>query len=340
MSTATTRMERPRDGESGLTLVELMVSLVIVSVAVAATLSFGMQSTGANRISRRMITVERSARVSLEILSDAIRNSNAGVPTGQLQDLIGCATDSGLVVTNSTTAPDELLVIYASGGVVTSIRSTFNIDDTQMTVPDATELEPGDLVIVTDSAQGHLLEVRDVAVSGSDYILTVAASAGLCPSVVFPDEGYAPGSLVVRARINRFFIESGPSVGNIPTLMVDPDGDGPQNAEPVAEGIEDLQIVVGTDTNGDGEVTANGAGPDDDEWYYNVDGDSDPPAMTTTPPRALRITLVARSTIEDNDSPTSTRPAVEDRSAGAGPDEFRRRILSTTIEIRNLAGSP
>jgi prepilin-type N-terminal cleavage/methylation domain-containing protein len=334
------RLRPTRDAQRGLTLVELMVSLVIVSVAVAATLSFGMSSTSGNRVSRRMITVERSARVSLEILSDAIRNSNAGVTSGNLQDMTACSSDSGLTVTNNTIAPDELLVVYASGGVVTSIRASFDENDTQMTVPDASELEAGDFVIITDSVQGHLIEIQDVQASGSDYVLTVDASAGACPSVNFPADGYEPGSLVVRARINRFFIEDDASVGNIPTLMVDPDADGPMDPEPVAEGIEDMQIVVGADSNGDGDVTEVANGPDDDEWHYNFDGDSDPPAMSTLPPRALRITLVARSAIEDSDSTTSSRPAVEDRTGAASPDEFRRRILSTTVEIRNLDGSP
>jgi hypothetical protein len=207
-----------------------------------------------------------------------------------------------------------------------------------LTVLDGSEFEAGDYVLVSDFTQGHLLQITSVVpLMGFSHLITGAPS-GMCPilQVPFPAGGYAMGSLVVRARISRFYVDT-LVVGGAPTLMMDPDGDGPAAAEPLAEGIEDLQIAVGVDVDGDDALFDDGSATD--EWFYNVDGDGPPPAFTITPPRAYRVTVIARSVTESSVEKTSIRPAAEDRSAAAEPDVFRRRLLSATVEIRNLEGS-
>ena len=76
-----------------------------------------------------------------------------------------------------------------------------------------------------------------------------------------------------------------------------------------------------------------------DEWIYNIAGDVNPPAGTL---RAVRVTLVARtlSGLIGN-LKSYNRPAIEDHAAAAlNSDNFRRRILRTTAEVRNMSVSP
>jgi hypothetical protein len=116
----------------------------------------------------------------------------------------------------------------------------------------------------------------------------------------------------------------------------------------VAEAIEDLQIAIGIDQGvaptfeTDGQVGDDvAAAGDDDEWIYNHPDDSGPQAaVDAVPYRALRLTVTARSIGETTTVPTSIRPPAEDREGGTEADVFRRRSLSTTVEIRNLRGSP
>jgi hypothetical protein len=150
-----------------------------------------------------------------------------------------------------------------------------------------------------------------------------------------PSAGIAAGALVVRARAVAFFIAV--AADGLPTLMMDPDLDGPADPEPLADGIEDLQIAVGVDLDGDGILRDDGTAGD--EWFYNAAGDPAPPAVTTTRWRALRLTVVARTPHERSAELVSKRPAVEDRPVGDA-DVYRRRVLSTVVEIRNLEGSP
>ena len=149
---------------------------------------------------------------------------------------------------------------------------------------------------------------------------------------------YDVGSLVVRARHVTFFIDT---LDGIPTLMMDPDSDlagGTAPAEPLAEGVEDMQIAEGIDANGDQVISELGTAAGDDEWVFNVSGETAPAA--TVIPRAVRITLIARTAkpLQGGVTPYQ-RPAVEDRSAGAA-DAYKRRVLSARIELRNTTGSP
>jgi prepilin-type N-terminal cleavage/methylation domain-containing protein len=328
-------------GERGLTLIELMISLVISSIAISAALAMGYSMINAYHDHRRMLLAQRSARVSLEILADATRVSNPAVPQGNIEDLVGCTMTAGLRVVNSTTGPDRLELIHASGGVLTSLRTVWNTTQTTMTVLDASQLAIGDTIVVTNLDQAELIEITGITPQVNDYLVTTGQPSLLCGGApLFPGAGYAAGSLVIRAKISHFFVLADATVGFVPTLMLDPDGGGADTPEPIAEGVEDLQVAVGTDVNSDGTVAEDGSPAD--EWFRNVNavGETDAPAMTVKPPRAIRITLVARSVEEGSATPSYFRPAVEDHAGSATPDVYRRRVLTTTVEIRNLAGSP
>jgi len=106
--------------------------------------------------------------------------------------------------------------------------------------------------------------------------------------------------------------------------------------EPIADGVEDLQVSLLIDTDGNGAIGAE-TGTASDEYIYNNTGDTLPTGQTY---RAVRVSLVARSVGQLVGAGTvSTRPALEDRTAGTA-DNYRRRVLRSTVEIRNGGSSP
>jgi hypothetical protein len=137
---------------------------------------------------------------------------------------------------------------------------------------------------------------------------------------------------VIRVLHARFYLDA---IDGIPSvLMMDPDGDGAAAAEPLADYIEDFQVAAGIDES---EDTIIGA----DEWGFS--GVVGTPATFTINRdlRGLRVSLVARapgSLVAT--TATYVRPALEDHAAGTAPDTLRRRVLSSTVDIRNLKGSP
>jgi prepilin-type N-terminal cleavage/methylation domain-containing protein len=319
--------------ESGFTLVELMIGMVLTSLVVAMTFQIAGTMVSAFAAQRSAYGVERNARGVIDHVGEAIRSVSVGTATGDVQDVSGCTAVQAVTVTNSTAGADELSMVYAVGGTVTSIVGSVGPDTTSFDVVRGTSLVVGDGLLLTDGVIGRMVRIETLNVDGVTGVghVTIRAPRTACPAITTPT--YAARTLAVRARVARYYIDESTGVSY---LMMDPDGAGPLTGVPLAEGIEDLQIAIGVDVDGDGEIRSGGTAPDDDEWYYNVAGDSAPPPITGGRWRTVRVTVVGRELTAAGRGAISTRPRVEDRAAATAADAYRRRTLTAVIEIRNL----
>ena len=322
---------RARAARRGFTLVELMISLVLFLVAIAGTLDIAVTMSQAYRDQRQVILTESSVRAPMDFIADAIRNASPAVGTGNIQEVLSSGCNIGAITEiDNTTAPDELYLTYASGGVVTSLRSTYDSStNTSITVTDASQINPGDYLLLTDTNQGTVVQVDSSPSAVDTTTGTISLVAPACAPTL-PSGGYVPTNLVIRVKRARFYVDVVGSVTDgVPTLMMDPDADGPAPAEPLAENIEDMQVALGVDVN------AN-KGIDTDEWAYS----SGTGALAGSI-RAVRVTLIARAANQLIPlTATYQRPNTEDRTDVAPLDTYRRRVLTSTVEVRNLAGSP
>jgi prepilin-type N-terminal cleavage/methylation domain-containing protein len=328
---------RHRAAERGMTLVELMIAVIILGIVVGAAFSVSFSIMNSYREHRRGMGVERSARGAMAVLVDAVRNASPGVPNGQIVDLVGCETTwRGIRVVNGADAPDAIDLIYAKGGVTTSLRAPFDQNSNTIVVEDGSLLAPNDQILVTDFVTGHLVTVQAVTQVPPDFNLTLTSTPNAACGTPPAPFSYPLRATVIRAQRARFSVG-----GASPTLMLDPDGAiGPLLPEAVAEGIEDLQIAIGVDRDGNGLIEENVTAGDADDWVFNHPADTLLPDIGVTPYRAIRLTVLAVSTNETTAVASSLRPAAEDRAAATTPDNLRRRSLSTIVEIRNLEGSP
>jgi prepilin-type N-terminal cleavage/methylation domain-containing protein len=108
----------------------------------------------------------------------------------------------------------------------------------------------------------------------------------------------------------------------------------------IADNILDLQVALGIDVDGDGQLVE---GIDDDtkaadEWLFNV-ADDEPFAGELS---LVRITTLARTDRPDRQYFAPPLLAVEDRSFAEDPLNtsrterlYRRRLLESTVDIRN-----
>jgi prepilin-type N-terminal cleavage/methylation domain-containing protein len=326
MTETSTQMQR------GFTLVELMISMVLFSFAVAGLLSVGVSITRGYGEQRQAVEAEAAARIPLDFLSDALRQASPGVSVpANLIDATTCVAGS-IAVVNSATAPDELILMYASGAIVTSTREVYAGTSTVL-VNDATQFAAGDHVIFSDYTNGVLMSVT--AVNTATNQLTLASPCSLTWPAYNGTTGFPINSLVIRAQYARFFIQD---LDGIPTLWMDPDVTGPLAAQPLAEGIEDMQIAVGVDANpADGSIAELGTGANDDEWIYNYVGETLAAGSTI---RAVRVTLTARATKAKLGVAAYYRPTAEDRTGTSTADQYRRRVLRSIVDLRNIGGSP
>jgi hypothetical protein len=158
--------------------------------------------------------------------------------------------------------------------------------------------------------------------------VTVAAPQNPLP------RAFGPGAWVFAARRVSYLVDTTTFGPADPVLALDPDGvDGPLPLQPLAEGVEDFQVALGFDLDGDGQLASVGAVAGDDEWIYNVAGEVAPPSLGAL--RAVRVTLVVRTT-----SPLAgllgVRPAAEDHPGATTADAYPRRVLRSEIAVRNL----
>jgi type II secretory pathway pseudopilin PulG len=197
---------------------------------------------------------------------------------------------------------------------------------------------------------------------------TFAINSG---DIVWNPNGNVAGMLPVGGYVNNaagvrnfgqltwvtFFIQTG--ANGIPNLMMQQRHLGGASGQPqvLAEGIEDLQVSFACDTGilGFYDLTAingqldegSGGGMQADEWWNNTPNDT-LPGMNTNGycnlPTAIRLTLVARTLmIDDLIDPAVTQNGpmnVEDHVYPSPMpanqlDQFRRRVLTTTVYPRN-----
>ena len=264
-----------RRAQAGFTLVELMISLVLFSIVIAGVLAVASAMAGGFRYQRSTVASESAARNTLDFIADAIRSGSPAVASGNIQvAAANCpAAVEPIEIVDNTGEPDELTLTFARGSFVTSTRGVYGPSATSLVVEDFDQLARGDTLLITDMQRGVLVTIDEPVTSA-----TLSLAEQGCSTLTFPGAGYPARSLVVRATRARFFVAT---LDGVPALWMDPDAEGDAAAEPLADGIEDMQVSY------DAAI------------------------------RAVRITLVART--------KPTDPA---------------RTLSTTVEVRNLEGSP
>ena len=264
-----------RARQRGFTLIELMISMTLFSIVIAGVLAIAGTMASGFRTQRSTIANESTARNSLDFIADAIRSGSPAVVSGNIQVAgTDCpATAEPIEVVDNDGAPDELTFTFARGSFVTSTRTAYGAGATQISLEDFDQLAEGDTLLISDMNRGVLVTINDAVTSN-----TISLAPQGCSTLTFPGTGYPVRSLVVRATRARVFVDA---LDGGSALWMDPDAEGPAFAQPLADGIEDMQVTFDAAT------------------------------------RSVHLTLVARAKPLD--------PA---------------RTLSTTVEIRNLEGSP
>lgn len=338
-----------RRAQRGFTLIELMISLVIFSLAIASVLSVAVSMAQSFRQRRQLVHSEDNVRGAMDYIADAIRNSGPAVsPAGGVRDDTTCTImTGGISVTNVSGTPDNVTVVLPAGGVVTSIANTSSYTvatDASFVVTDATGISVGDQLLVTDLTNADIVTVTNIAGTTISFTKSTCnvTSTG-CDSSKIPacTTTYPKLSLVIRVMRAKFGVDQINANGfGTNVLVMDPDADGTTyTPEPLAENVEDMQIALGYDTDLDNYVTSadNGGKP----WIYDSSTNVTIPATGTL--RALRITFIVKNgeaLPQTQSTALFKRPAAEDHAAAATPDWYPRRVLSSVVELRNYKGSP
>ncbi|MFZ5443884.1 MAG: PilW family protein [Myxococcota bacterium] len=334
-----------RRARRGMTLIEVTISVGILVVVVAMTMSVVIEGVRSSRRGQQLADANDAARFAGEALVHAVQAAGFGMANGLYVSHGGVVVrTSPLVVINSTTGPDELWVVRThraalleacvdDGAATTVQASGFGKMLVRCAVRDGAGGAPT-LLLATNMSSGALLSNPTFNASGAGQELdyTEAGVANFGPD---PNRGFQKGDLVMPALVERYFI----GVDNgAPALMVQPgtvgsvaQGFAPTGGPRVLQRfVEDLQLAVGLDATVSGE-------PDNVTFSSASVG----PAWTARL-RSVRVSVVARSPQTVLDAAGSQQAAdlrpmtVEDHAPGLPVDGFRRTLFSRRVELSNV----
>jgi type IV pilus assembly protein PilW len=291
------------DEKSGVTLIELMIALVISAILVGGTYSIFVSQQRTYITQDQIVGAQQDGRAALTIMAKDIRM--AGMLTGVDGFSVYGATEA-ITPGNSSTGPDQIRVVYAadeftSGGnsaMVTNVVN--NVVTLSAQIGDFFNGSTRNYV----AFEGKKAVYQISSVSGQ----TLTLSSGSTPSDSLKDFS----ARVFRVRAITYSVSG--------TTLQRNDGEGAQalaGANNQSQ-VEDLQIAYQVD----GDTT---------NWYNTT-----PSGKTNNDIRAVRISLLMRTPIEDINDRNYTRPALEDHTGSATNDGYRRRLYQTVVKLRNF----
>jgi type IV pilus assembly protein PilW len=213
--------------------------------------------------------------------------------------------------------------------------------NTSMNIPVASVdgIETGDLMAVSDCASSDVFAVTGV--SGNAVAHADESSEGLANTSGDLNRGYDEEAEIMRFIARRYFICDGDVPPSDPTQWTcdqdsdgDPDDDSSvynptlfvvendQAPRPLVDGVENMQILYGEDTTADqvADVYVNASAVG--SWDNVV---------------SVRVALLLRTTNDNPNNDVDTRSYNLLGTVFNPPDDRRRRrIFSTTIQVRNI----
>ena len=344
--------------QSGMTLIEIMIALLIGVFLIGGVIQIFLSTKKSYRTQESLSRIQENGRFALELMDHDIRlagylgcspatttnpvviaNSplvapvaHAGIPAVVAAHTItggddktsfaspNPATSSSPLATSVTQTTDAVTVQFGEscGGYTTAAMT--NVNPT-LVIPatNTCGIVTGTPLIISDCDTAHIFRAAAATDNSQNKDATGSATA------VFPaGKSYAAGSEIMLFRSYTYFIQ--PGTGGLPSLWrLDNNKAVAASTNPVEliEGVENMQILYGVDTDADGVANNYLAGT-----TANI------PATDWDKVVSMRTFLLLQSA-EDNvtDKPV---PYYYVASAAQTPTDRRlRKVFSSTVALRN-----
>jgi type IV pilus assembly protein PilW len=332
----------PSVRESGISLIEVMITLVVGSLIILGTMTVFMQSRTTFRVNESVSRLQENARFVLDIISKDIRMASYYGLTSRT-DLIG----------NSATPLDPIPAGLAVGGDcgqnwainLTAIADGSNNGYAWACPAFGTGAQPlSDTLVVRRVTEDPLAVLQP----GTMYLQSARFRdsqlfVGTVPPAAFPGVASQTHRVVVSgyyvSRNSTFLDEPGNAMPSLrlKTLAQGPAGPIVTDQEVLA-GVEDLQVEFGVDTD-----LLNTPNRGSIDRYVNP-GDpiitpGDPAFLPNAEIIAVRLWLRVRAERGENGFTDTSNYIYADQNVLAPNDQLRRMVVTKTIYLRN-ARSP
>lgn len=331
---------KQKNNQSGISVVEIMVGVAISLILLAGVMQIFLSNKHTYRVQEAFARLQENGRYAMQFLSQDIRMAGffgcvSGVDTpNNIVNLDGVAgadpiaefTGNGLTGLESSDLPltlnptTTLTSVYDNSDILQIKRSSntgIHVDGPMTALSTPIKLDPvtatgvfsdNDILFVTDCEKADIFAVSSITPQGGFINIThdVTNNTGNFLQKVYQDDAE-----VMKMVIHTYYLDT--NSAGVPALYRASMGTNASiNKEELVEGVEDMQLLYGVDTNDDNVVNK----------YVTSALVADFSDVVT-----VRITLTVR-TIEDNIANEVT----------AEGDRRLRRKFTTSIAIRNRVG--
>lgn len=324
--------------QQGLTLIEMMVAMTLGIILLGGMGTVMLSSKSTYRINEAMSQVQENARYAFQLLSRDIRMAGYRGCVGDnasTDNVLSKATEflwkldqslEGFEATNASvwdpalpsgiTSPlgaRDVIVIRGIEGA--NIRVISHVSESaDLIVAADSGIETGNTVLVSNCQGSTIFQVTGVSDASGQKIIEHAGGTGE-PNVTTALGRQFTGGEMVQISTRSYYIRTNPR--GIPSLY-SRRGEAP--AEELVEGIENMQIQYGEDTNEDRTIDTYRAASEVTNWNAVV---------------SVRINLLAQSV---TDGVTSQAQPYFFNGENITPADRRlRQVFSTVISLRNRA---
>lgn len=331
--------------QRGLSLIEMMIAITIGMVLIAGIGQIFVSSNQTYRVQNELARLQENGRFAMDFLSRDIR----------MADYWGCAKGLTNVVNNLNPAGTGYNATIhgfsdglsgTDGGGSASDRITMSMaNPTAFPVQSAGPQASANIQIAANNplVQGEILVISDC--TGADIFQVTNANPGTGVLVHNTGNATAPGNFnptnpgcpganahclshvyganaqIMQTIVMSYFIQNDAGNGNTPTLYRQL---GTAAAEPLAEGVENMQILYGEDTDNPQDFVAN---------RYLVAGAA---GLDMDKVVSVRVAILVRTPNDNvNTSTDNTQYNLAGTLTAAAGDKRLRRIFTSTIQIRN-----
>ncbi|MFV9690401.1 MAG: PilW family protein [Desulfobacteria bacterium] len=309
------------DGTRGFTLIELLISMALSGIVMSAIYTLFISQNRSYSIQEQVSEMQQNARVAMDRIVRDVRMAGYGVVNSEafLIGSVDSVYDEDDFQTNNDPNrldADGIMIRRADSpplGIITYSGTT-------LSVCFPSNFEAGDILTITAGNNYQAIQVNKIA-DTSAFPCPARCASGKCNMIVFSPgqsaynnpgglDDWASNGTVALFFQTAYFIDV-KSDGS-PVLKRSING---QPAQTLAENIEDLQIAYQLS--------------DDATWYDTLS-----PTQQVQDIRSVRINLLARTDKMDPHF-SGKRQAIEDHAEG-NADKYRRRLLTTVINVRNM----
>ncbi|AKH68972.1 hypothetical protein IMCC21906_01294 [Spongiibacter sp. IMCC21906] len=275
------RRTAKRDIQSGFGLVELMIAITLGLFLSAAVIQVFVASNSSSRLQDSLAMVQENARFAMRLLGEEVRMSgymgctsvgavtvqNIAVPSNEVDFgprtvYVGQDNLSGGNALGALAGTDAMQIKKASEEFIRINSATLPAADKLNVADNTLGLTKGDYVMVADCLNANVFRVSNTPVAAGNGASSFEHASGTYNSSGSLSKLYGPDAEIFAFEtINYFVRDTGrdtPAGNPIYALFfqqrVAGSGGTMSAATELVEGVEDMQLTYGVDTNDDRAV--------------------------------------------------------------------------------------